>query len=397
MREHPRAQLCPAQGWTSPVGSSDAFSSHLFRRECGTAPQGVQRPKRADLTSRKLVCEDAWFIEDDNWDEANCGSPTLVLVDPPASGSQRRKGFVDDDTPQSDRERPLGSLFAGSHEGEEFEFRPARWIYSRPPERGGQRSSPQMNGLEADSHSRIEGGVDISPRAERLVYSQHSPALKGLLNSSQLEQRLSGEHDQSSSYPASAVRTGSGSHLNPAYNLRLQIPKLSEGENDKYEEMLRERPPSRQRNLPMHLNSDISLEMTAKEGQVATEKERKWAHYSTTPRPLSRHKSPPEASIPAQRAGHSPHMNEEAAPSSALDKAGGFTAPASAEVNRRNISKSTCSEMEVGNRDFSSGSSGGPRKSQHSANLVRGRGDSASKEEAAPSPCRRKSASDIPI
>ena len=56
-----------------------------------------------------------------------------------------------------------------------------------------------------------------------------------------------------------------------------------------------ERPPSRQRNLPMHLNSDMLLELPSHDGQLSPDVERKWAHYASTPRPQSRHKSPPDA------------------------------------------------------------------------------------------------------
>ena len=102
--------------------------------------------------------------------------------------------------------------------------------------------------------------MNLSPRGEaagasRTVESPHSQALRGLLNPSHLEQRLSSDKAGRGTHSASGTQIP-----NPAYNLRLQIPQFREGENDKYEEMLRERPPSRQRNLPMHLNSDITLE-----------------------------------------------------------------------------------------------------------------------------------------
>ena len=58
-----------------------------------------------------------------------------------------------------------------------------------------------------------------------------------------------------------------------------------------------ERPPSRQRNMPIHLNSDLTLELNqaGPDGQLSPDVERKWAHYASTPRPQSRHKSPPDA------------------------------------------------------------------------------------------------------
>ena len=69
---------------------------------------------------------------------------------------------------------------------------------------------------------------------------------------------------------------------------------------------LQDRPPSRQRNLPVHLNSDASLDIPEYKQPGSPDGTRRWAYYSSTPRPLSRHKSPPDAmflDLPAEPLG----------------------------------------------------------------------------------------------
>ena len=109
--------------------------------------------------------------------------------------------------------------------------------------------------------------------------------LKGLLNSSDMEERLSVAAGRSRGQAQRRLARY------PPPHLRLHIPgeEASAASGEFPTRLLQERPPSRQRQVPVHLNSE------APQGpQASPDVDRRWAHYST-PRPQSRHKSPPDA------------------------------------------------------------------------------------------------------
>eukprot|EP00966_Prymnesium_polylepis_P313981 7255664-Prymnesium_polylepis.1 len=203
MREPTRPQLlggalCSTQGWTSPVsggavpGEVPRSDFDLARRESGTAPNGVARPKRGDSAERgkavrNLLNNEAWFVDDgDNSDDSCCTSPTLFLSEPPAHGALLSDFVADRGAAPPSTGPPQGAFC------DDFCSTPRN--NERPPERGGQRGSkklPGQRGLEEDSRSRVvEGGMNLSPRGDRSDRAEnrgdHSQALKGLLNSSRL-------------------------------------------------------------------------------------------------------------------------------------------------------------------------------------------------------------------
>ena len=260
-----------------------------LRRECGTAPGGATRPSRplralhaagGSLAAERqkevqaLLMDETWFADvdaplDDGLDFDDCPSPTLFLNDHPA-------GFGDAvDTDEADAAAGGAAAdAAAAYSGEARAGAPTGQRFAANSE-----STPRGHG--GLSRTRIEGRMNLSPREsferggkKKASRSQNGnashdvpDALKGLLNSKDLEDRL-----------ASAQA-----------HMRLMIPSPN------VSSLELERPPSRQRNLPMHLNSDLSLELPSHVGLLSPDVERKWAHYASTPRPQSRHKSPPDA------------------------------------------------------------------------------------------------------
>ena len=216
--------------------------------------------------------DETWFADvdaplDDGLGFEDCPSPTLFLNDHPAGFGDA----VDSDEADAAAGGAAGDAAAASS-GE------ARAGAGQRFAANGDSTPRGHGGL---SRTRIEGRMNLSPResferggkkkasrSQNGNASQDVPdALKGLLNSKDLEDRL-----------ASAQA-----------HLRLMIPSPN------VSSLELERPPSRQRNLPMHLNSDLSLELPSHVGLLSPDVERKWAHYASTPRPQSRHKSPPDA------------------------------------------------------------------------------------------------------
>jgi len=217
-----------------------------------------------------LLKDETWFADvdaplDDGLGFDDCPSPTLFLGDRPAA-------FLDDRTEEAE----------AAHDTPDAAVESATAVAHKLTGSVDVGSTPR-SGI---GRSRVEGGIHLSPRGsfERAASGskkkkergtaarEPSDMLKGLLNSKDMEDRL-----------ASAQ-----TRLHP--NLRLMIPSPNVGTV-----LELERPPSRQRNLPMHLNSDLSLELPSHDGQLSPDVERKWAHYASTPRPQSRHKSPPDA------------------------------------------------------------------------------------------------------
>ena len=109
---------------------------------------------------------------------------------------------------------------------------------------------------------------EVSAQADRIVANAKeeaeiaavcAEALRGLLNSKGLEDRLVAAQQAQHGVPGHGIN-----------DLRLMIPSPN------MEAMqLGDRPPSRQRNIPMHLNSDLSLEKRTNDGVLSPDVERK--------------------------------------------------------------------------------------------------------------------------
>ena len=292
------------------VGASGApVDFGLARRECGTAPGGATRPNRSATRTKAeaaadrkravhdLLKDEAWFADtdspllDDGLDD--CPSPTLFLSDGSASlfGDRGINGTYDAADPVA--AEGMGDVGDAAGSGGS-DARPAAVQRASTLSSFDGSSGSLGTPRSGTGRSRVEGGMNLSPRGSfdrgagkkpkghsRQNGATHgrepeSAMLKGLLNSADMEDRLA---------TAQQGRMG-GAHP----NLRLMIPSPVV---DNIQQL--ERPPSRQRNLPMHLNSDLSLELPSHDGQLSPDVERKWAHYASTPRPQSRHKSPPDA------------------------------------------------------------------------------------------------------
>ena len=274
-------------GMTRPALVSAAVANGDFglaRRECGTAPGGATRSSRSPRARRagsgerkrevlELLKDEAWFADadsplDDGLGLDDCPSPTLFLNEP----SQ-----LFDDIGRNGAYNPdeAGDV----SDGEDLldcspDSRSAAGAQKLAMATAGGDVANGLTPRSGSGRSRVEGGMNLSPRGsfERAAgkkkggRSQNGAAhnsrdppesLKGLLNSADMEDRLAA---------AQNTRLGPG----PSHNLRLMIPSPNMGSIQQLE-----RPPSRQRNLPMHLNSDLSLELPSHDGQLSPDVERK--------------------------------------------------------------------------------------------------------------------------
>ena len=253
-----------------PSGAVVDFS--LARRECGTAPGGATRSSRSPHARRAgsferqkevhaLLKDEAWFadvdapLDDDLGFDDRSGSPI----------------FMDDEDDEDDggNESSAACSSSGAADTGLLVGDKVHASTASKAKQGGTRLSPRCSFERVKRKGAGAGGIRTS--------REPSDTLKGLLNSKDMEDRL-----------VSAAQNRLHPTLHP--NLRLMIPSPIVGSVRELE-----RPPSRQRNLPMHLHSDLSLELPSHDGQLSPEVERKWAHYASTPRPQSRHKSPPDA------------------------------------------------------------------------------------------------------
>ena len=302
----------PSSSWTPVAGANPDFNS--LRRECGTAPGGATRSPRpkayaGDAGERKkavadLLKDEAWFadadspLDNDLLDD--CPSPTLFLSEPSPSlfGDMGMATYVFDAADPADSSGDVDAeIAAGAAAASDARQHPPVPVPSTGsgggPNEGSDKGATPRSG---SGRSRVEGGMNLSPRGsfERAKKNSkgsrtqngnahggrepESSVLKGLLNSAEMEDRLA------------AAQQAREEPKHP--NLRLMIPSPNVDLS-----LQLERPPSRQRNLPMHLNSDPLLELPSQDGQISPDVERKWAHYASTPRPPSRHKSPPDAVV----------------------------------------------------------------------------------------------------
>jgi len=145
--------------------------------------------------------------------------------------------------------------------------RPARRDLEEP---GSSGSSPA--GSLADSLV-IKGQINSDATEDRLGRSRQcgtvdSLVIKGLMNSVTTESRMERSREFTSN------GKGMGRNFTPTGGAKLGMDK---------------RPPSRQCDVPMHLNSDGRLAKA--QGTPSRGIELRWAQY-VAPRPVSRHKSP---------------------------------------------------------------------------------------------------------
>lgn len=348
----------PASGAVSAAGATSDFNS--LRRECGTAPGGATRTSSGrrkntaqDANERKmavqeLLKDEAWFADadsplDNDLLADDCPSPTLFLSEPSPSlfGDMGINDAFDAADPDESSTGSMDISLEGEASPEHTQARSERSGGGGGSTGGGGGGSgvggggsgASASGREAKQHpgsagprlstsgigssggdgggpgsarsgsgrSRVvqEGGMNgmaLSPRgsferskkkrqnnAQAELRNPESNVLKGLLNSAEMENRLAAaSQDRHFQQGPESLR------LIPSPNLDLSLQL--------------ERPPSRQRNLPMHLNSDLLLGLPSHDGQLSPDVERKCvssplapaaAHHTHPPSPLQRILTPP--------------------------------------------------------------------------------------------------------
>ena len=206
------------------------------------------------MAVQELLKDEAWFADADTPLDSDllsdeCPSPTLFLSEPSPSlfGDEGMRDVFDAADPgesSGDAELSGGSRSpVGQRSGASSSAGGAI---------GGEPKGEKLTPRVGSGRSRVEGGgMSVSPRGsfERAKKKgsraqngtptggrePDSAVLKGLLNSAEMEDRLAAA--QQGRDPVNA-------------NLRLMIPSPNVDLS-----LQLERPPSRQRNLPMHLNS----------------------------------------------------------------------------------------------------------------------------------------------